>query len=303
MPTNFQNLISIFFKIPIKKIVDYFVWGLVFSISGFAFTVYATKDLLPNSRFYPIKLGMEKIIAAGSAFLNKEVDWQINLVNRRFQETAKVLKLPYAKESLIRLNAHIRKTTESINNIKNEKQKKEAAEKYITELTFIAENLKTQQKKFLNPSSISQPSFANTQNLTQFSTPTLFTQNQNQNNFPPYQTNNSQNEVFYISEINKQIETINQTIQQSIEKIKQEVNLSNPNPNLTPTSPPSTTSPTPPSSIQNITPSLKQTMTSPLNEDQNNHIKNKEKRNKQNEDNDRNYSEQTNPEKRSTYEK
>jgi hypothetical protein len=301
MPTNFQNLISIFFKIPIKKIVDYFVWGLVFSISGFAFTVYATKDLLPNSRFYPIKLGMEKIIATGSTFLNKEVDWQINLVNRRFQETAKVLKSPYAKESLIRLNAYIRKTTESINNIKNEKQKKEAAEKYITELTFIAESLKTQQKKLLNPSSISQPSFANTQNLTQFSTPTPFSQTQNQNNFPPYQTNNSQNEVFHISEINQQIETTNQTIQQSIEKIKQEVNLSNPSPTLTPTSPMPTISSTPLPSFQNSFFSPSQTLISPLNENQ----QIKEKMKKQDENNDKNYNhskEKINPEKYFLYE-
>jgi hypothetical protein len=242
MLSNFQNPISIFFKIPIKKIIDFFVWALSFLIFGFAFTVYATKDLLPNNRFYPIKLEIEKIVAVGSAFLNKEVDWQIKLINRRFQEAINVLNSSYGKESLIRLEVYITKTTESINNIENKKQKKEAAERYITELSFIAEDLKTQQKKLFK-TTYQLPSFTSTQNITQLETstpipPPTYSPPTTLNN-PPIQTQN-----INVNEVNQQIEHTQQTIEETIKKIQQETNLPIQNESPIPTTFPTNT-PTP----------------------------------------------------------
>ena len=134
----------------VKKVIDYGTWALfsVFFILSLLF--YITRDSLPGDWLFGTKLGLERVLIATSSLLNKQVDFQIDFVSRRYREISKVLSSKYGLESLMRLDGQVVETADSIANIKDPEERKEAANKYIAELTFISAGLEQEQEKFVS---------------------------------------------------------------------------------------------------------------------------------------------------------
>ncbi|MFH0979704.1 MAG: hypothetical protein V1803_02020 [Candidatus Roizmanbacteria bacterium] len=132
----------------LRKIVDYGIWVLFFVFFTISLLFYATKDSVPGDWLFGTKLGLEKALIATSALLNKQVDLQIDFVARRYREMSKVLASKYGLESLLRLDNQIAETGNSITNIKDPTKRKEAATRYIAELSFISAGLEQKQQNY-----------------------------------------------------------------------------------------------------------------------------------------------------------
>lgn len=181
-----------------KKIIDYGVWVLFFVFFTYSFLFFITKDAVPGDWLFGTKLAMEKVLIAGSSVINRQVDAEIEFVQRRFDEVSKVLASKYGSESLTRLDGQVVQTADSIKNIKDKKQREEAADKYIAELSFISAGLKQQQKQILNTQSTQ--SYSNP-------TPTFYS--------PPSQSSQTPSQSTS-SSISNQIDQTQNTIQSTI---------------------------------------------------------------------------------------
>lgn len=132
-----------------KKIFDYGIWVVFFAISTYASLFYVTKDAIPGDFLYGTKLGVEKVLIASSSLLYRQVDFQIDFVTRRFDEVTKVLASQYGIDSLVRLDSQVVETAESIANIKDPNERKKAADKFITELSYISDKLDEEEEKYI----------------------------------------------------------------------------------------------------------------------------------------------------------
>ena len=172
----------------IKKIFNYFVWLVFFGLLLLGGIIYATDRTYPGDYLYPFKLKFEDFALATSKILNKQVDFSINLVVKRSNETAKILSSRYGKDSLDRLNIQVELTANSISQIADPVEKKKAAEKYIVKLNEVSSVLSEKQKDFV---ATSPPSNVTPQVETQQvqNTPTPPTEQSSQknvsNNNPP----------------------------------------------------------------------------------------------------------------------
>lgn len=164
----------------VKKIFDYAVWVLIFFFFGLSLLFYFSKDAVPGEPMFGTKLGLEKIMIATSAILNRQVDTQIEFVARRYNEVNKVLASEYGSESLKRLDNQVIETAQTIALIENPVEKKEAAAKYSAQLLYISTGLKQEQEKIIT----------NTQASEVYQSPTVYSppsQNQlvvNQDSYP-----------------------------------------------------------------------------------------------------------------------
>ncbi len=185
----------------LRKVIDYGVWVVFFTIFGYSSLFYVTKDAVPGDRLYGAKLATEKVLIASSSILNKQVDFQINFVARRYDEINKVLASKYGSESLRRLDGQVVETGETIANIKDPEQRKEAASKYVAQLNYISSGLANEQQRFVpsyQPNPTLPPEIP-TQTTIAYVSP------------PPSQTET----------ISNQINTTQETIQQTIENMNQ----------------------------------------------------------------------------------
>ncbi len=211
----------------VKKIIDYGVWVVFFVFFGYSSLFYITKDALPGDRLYGTKLGVEKILIASSSLLYKQVDFQIDFVARRFSEVTKVLASKYGSESLQRLDGQVVETAETITNIKDPGQRKEAAAKYVAQLNYISSGLTEEKKKIVRYQPVSNqnqyvynpPTTTNTAANPYLPPATQPPQNQPENTYPtptPILITQTQTET-----ISNQIDQTQETIQETINNMNQ----------------------------------------------------------------------------------
>jgi len=119
-------------------------------------TIYATERTYPGDYLYPFKLKFEGFVLATSKILNKQVDFSIDLVNRRSKEVAKILTPKNSAETLSRLDTQVELTAISISQMSDSVEKKKAAEKYIVKLNEVSSVLNEKQKEFVTPPPVQQ---------------------------------------------------------------------------------------------------------------------------------------------------
>ncbi|MBI5126865.1 hypothetical protein HZA76_00200 [Candidatus Roizmanbacteria bacterium] len=236
----------------VKKIIDYGVWVIFFVFFGYSSLFYVTKDSLPGDKLYGAKLAAEKILIASSSVLYKQVDFQINFVARRFDEVTKVLASKYGTESLERLDGQVVETAETITNIKDPVERKEAAAKYVAQLSSISSGLANEKQKIVSRPIGNQPQYvynAPTTNTgtNSYSPPATQTpQNQPENTYPtptPPLITQTQS-----ASISNQIDETQATIQETINDMNQiQLQDSTIQPTVTPT--PTTEIIVPPTSV------------------------------------------------------
>lgn len=131
----------------LKKIIDYGTWVIFFLIFTYSLLYYVTRNAVPGDFLYPTKLGVERILIASSRIVYRSVDFEIGFVAMRFDEVSKVLASQYGQESLQRLDSQVTETADTISKIKDPKARKEAANKYIIQLSYISSGLEQEQRK------------------------------------------------------------------------------------------------------------------------------------------------------------
>lgn len=130
---------------PIKKIFDYFIWGLFGILLILGGIIYVTDRTYPGDRLYSFKLDFENFVLATSSILNKQVDVSIDMVMKRSDEFTKIWSSGYALAGLNRLNTQVDVTANSINQIQDPELKKLEAQRYIAKLDEVSAALSAKQ--------------------------------------------------------------------------------------------------------------------------------------------------------------
>ena len=130
-----------------RKVFDYGTWVIFALITLLSTLFYVSKDAVPGNFLFGAKLATEKVLIAGSAILNKQVDTQLDFVARRYSEVSKVLASKYGSESLKRLDTQVVETAQTIAMIEDPEERKEAAARYSEQLNSISTGLSQEQAK------------------------------------------------------------------------------------------------------------------------------------------------------------
>ncbi|MCL4364431.1 hypothetical protein M1328_04310 [Patescibacteria group bacterium] len=206
----------------VKKAVDYGIWALFFAIFGYSSLFYVTRNTLPGNFLYGTKLGVERVMTAAGRLLYQSVNIEMEFVGRRFNEVTKVLASKYGPESLKRLDVQITETANSIADIKDPVQRKAAAAKYVAQLNYISSSLDQEQQQ-ITVSQVTQPAFHpptmdyNPGSLTEPTSQPASTSQTTTTNSQPSSTT----AVPSIAPITNQIDTTQQTIQNTITQMNQ----------------------------------------------------------------------------------
>lgn len=195
----------------IKKIVDYFILLLFAGMILIAVAIYVSNKTYPGSPLYSAKLKFEGLILTTSWVLNKQVDVSMSLVTQRSDEATKTIaqdssNVDYVQQTLDRLDAQMVQTADSINQISDPVQKKQAAVKYIAQLNQVSTSL-NQQRQSINPSTTAQPAIVNGTNTGATTAETT-----------PASTSTSSTTTSAPT-VSQQIDNTQQTIQQTINQM------------------------------------------------------------------------------------
>ena len=229
----------------VKKAVDYGIWALFFAIFGYSSLFYVTRNTLPGNFLYGTKLGVERVMTAAGRLLYQSVNIEMEFVGRRFNEVTKVLASKYGPESLKRLDVQITETANSIADIKDPVQRKAAAAKYVAQLNYISSSLDQEQQQ-ITVSQVTQPAFHpptmdyNPGSLTEPTSQPASTSQTTTTSSPSPSPSTS------TAPISNQIDTTQQTIQNTITQMNQlQSQSATITPTDTPEPPSATTTPFP----------------------------------------------------------
>lgn len=134
----------------LKKVLDYSVWAIFFGISIFVVLFLASANAVPGDALFGTKLGLEKVIIASSKILNNQVDAQMSFLSNRLHETTKTINTPYASASFKRLDDQVDTTATTISMISDPVERKQAAQKYVAQLTDVSTILSQEKQKYVS---------------------------------------------------------------------------------------------------------------------------------------------------------
>ena len=149
-----------------KKVLDYSVWIIFFGISLFVVLFLASSSAVPGDFLFGTKLGLEKVIIASSKLLNNQVDAQMSFLSSRLHETTKTINTQYASASFKRLDDQVDTTATTISMISDPVERKQAAQKYVAQLTDVSTVLSQEKQRYTNTSSTGTTTTSNNQTPT-----------------------------------------------------------------------------------------------------------------------------------------
>lgn len=155
----------------LKKIISWATWGIFLLLFFFTIIVAVAQRSLPGDSTYGVKFGLEKFLIGFYGLFGKEAVVGIDFTQTRYDEFQQVASSDQSLVGLKNLEDQIKATGLSILNTKDEKQKAEAAQKYIALLRTLSAELEADKNhlKNINPDATPTPLYVRAR-----PTPTVF---------------------------------------------------------------------------------------------------------------------------------